>query len=62
MSKRRNRDGRWVVYANNGSSTYRVKGQPPFSRADEIKAIEWAKEYGRTYDEVTTVVYVGGKR
>jgi hypothetical protein len=31
--------GRWLVYASNGRSTYRIKGQPAFPRDKELDAI-----------------------
>lgn len=49
--------GSYVVYATNGKSTYRVRGQPRFT--DRVPALDYAREYQDRWGEFTTVIYVG---
>jgi hypothetical protein len=51
--------GKWVVYANNGKSTYQIKGK----RFDsEVDAYIFAGDYQTVYGEVTFPVYIPDRK
>jgi hypothetical protein len=51
--------GKWVVYANNGKSTYKIKKK---SFDSEVDAILFGRLHRETYDEVTFPVYIPDRK